>query len=407
MLVLLAVAIAAAPVLASGCGEDGGEPTNEVVIGFLADFTGVSALTSIELHKGFNDYMKMAEEEGLIEGVKVKLPTYDTRLDYARVVPGYLWLKGQGSDLIWDFSPIFCAMLVDKQQEDQIPSYTFQSDVAFLDQPWMWSFGSDYTTEAEAIIEWILKDWEDKGEAWPVVVGHAEIAGYQSSVQMQAVFEDYADQYPDKMTIKAAAAPLGNTSWASEYEKLKGCDIIVCNLLGPSMATWLRECVERGYQGRHLGSSLAFMGFWELAREAVGDISKLNGCLAIHNQMLWTDDTPFVAELNAALEKYRPGEAAEMKKGTSWPTGWLTGMILTDVIMRAVEAVGAENVDAAALNDSLAATDIPKIDGWGEAFKFRDGSNVLYRMYRIIDFRSSANEWFALTDWFVAPRWAS
>ena len=50
-LVLLTVLAGLTPVL-GGCGGGEGEKTAEITIGFLADFTGPSALTSAELHKG-------------------------------------------------------------------------------------------------------------------------------------------------------------------------------------------------------------------------------------------------------------------------------------------------------------------------------------------------------------------
>ena len=88
---------------------------------------------------------------------------YDTRLDYARVMRAYEWLKGQGSEMIWDFSHVFCSMLADRHQQDNIVTYSFVANPDTLDQPCIWNFGPGSRTEAESIIEWILNDWADRG----------------------------------------------------------------------------------------------------------------------------------------------------------------------------------------------------------------------------------------------------
>ena len=401
-LVLLTVLAGLTPVL-GGCGGGEGEKTTGITIGFLADFTGPSALTSAELHKGWTDYMKMVEADNPIPGAKTKLVTYDTRLDYSRVVPGYIWLKAQGAKLIWDYSPIFHAMLKDKHLTDKIPSYTFVGDPQTLNVDWMYSFSVTYPMEAEAIIEWILQDWDSRQQGRAIKVGYIGFSGYQSAVQMSEVFNSVHSQNPQRFTYKEVTSPIGSTAFATEITQLKDCDIIIVNVLGPSMASFLRESRERGYTGRYLGSSLGFMGFWDLVRNAVPDMTKMDGALAMHSQMLWTDQSAFMAQLTQSLQRFRSAdEAAQLRKGTSWPTGYITGMILADVVRRAVAAVGAENVDSAAINDALKGIDMT-VDGWGESWKFRDDSNILYRMFRAIQYKALDDEWHDLSGWFMAP----
>lgn len=47
--------------------------------------------------------------------------------------------------------------------------------------------------------------------------------------------------------------------------------------------------------------------------------------------------------------------------------------------------MGANNVDAVALNDALKSIDIT-VEGYGEALKCHEGSNILRRMVRVIEY---------------------
>ena len=95
VLVLLGVLLATVPGLV-GCAKEG--VRKEIVIGFMGDFTGPAAATCGELYKGITDYFRMVEEDDPILGVKVKIITYDTRMDYSRAPMGYEWLKGKGAE---------------------------------------------------------------------------------------------------------------------------------------------------------------------------------------------------------------------------------------------------------------------------------------------------------------------
>jgi len=51
-------------------------------------------------------------------------------------------------------------------------------------------------------------------------------------------------------------------------------------------------------------------------------------------------------------------------------------MFTVDAIRRAVEEVGAENVDGTALRDALAETDMV-VEGWGNPWKFTENNLCL------------------------------
>jgi len=136
-LVLLGALLATFSGLAGCAKEEGKVP--EIVIGFQTDLTGPAAFAVGHLYDGFQDYFRMVEEEDPIPGVKIKIITWDTRSDAARVKPGYVWMKGQGVDLLGLLSGVDRKIVADDIEEDQIPVVGTQAVRALLGHEWMFN----------------------------------------------------------------------------------------------------------------------------------------------------------------------------------------------------------------------------------------------------------------------------
>ncbi|MBL7119465.1 MAG: ABC transporter substrate-binding protein [Dehalococcoidia bacterium] len=401
-LVVLAVLVAAVPVL-GGCEEENGETAKEVVIGYMGDFTGPAAATCVEIHKGLADYFKMVEEDDPIPDLEVKIITYDTKMDYSRAPMGYEWLKGQGADIFFNFSPIFQEILVEKHQRDKIPSFTFASSPAIVGQDWVYTFSTHYPWEAKAAMKWILEDWWPGQEKDGIPkVGHIGASGYVSTAQVTDTLEELHELDPTKFELEQASAPPGTMTWAVEFDRLEDCDILIVNLLGPQTASFLKEAILKDYSGTLLGTSLAFLGFWYLVKATVPQLDDLDGALSMQTQFVLTDDVPFINQMRANLERFRPSEADTLGSGTSYVAAQAAAMVLADTIRRAAAEVGPENVDSLALNNALKSIDIT-VEGYGEHLKCHEGSNILHRMLRVVEYRAADDDWYAITEWFLPP----
>jgi len=397
---LLAV-LMAVPLL-GGCGGEK-EKVRKIVIGVLGDQTGPSALANSEvIGKGLKDYLRMIEETDPIPGVKLEIVTYDTRLEFARVPIGYEWLKGKGARLLVHWVPQFNAMTARDQARDKIPSFTFTMITEALKEEWAFSLSVTPYLEMEAAMDYILGTWNYQARPGGPVVGYLGESGRPVCIEQLQGLKDVAQAKPHKpYQIKDAAVPGGTTAFAGEVQRLKDCDIIVFGTTGPSSAAFLRDLGERGYQGMVIGATNAVLGLWTLIKTAVPG-EHLDGLRVMHAQLLFTDESTWVDEIEQALLRYRPGEAGTLKRGTTYMSGYEFGLILTDVVRRAVAAVGAENVDGTALRQALETIDITT-PGRGEALKCHGGERLLYRMFRLVEYRLAEDDWFAITDWFLPP----
>lgn len=393
----------------AGCAEQSEE---QVVVGFLGDFTGASAATCDELMKGMDDYLTIMEETDPIPGVSIDVITFDSRLDYGRVKPGYIDLRNRGSDIILDYNSMYTVQIWQDHQADKLPSFCFNNEPEVMGQDYMFSFSNDYQTEAAAIGEWLVKDWwELRGETRPINVGYVGILGLRSESQMGDVLQSQAEASPDKMKLTRVAIPAGTSSgFVTEINKLKNAnvDVVVVNLVGPAMASFMNEARLRGYDGEFFGTTISFMGFWNLVRASISDLQEVDGARAIHAQMLWTDDTTFVSEIGASLSRFHSGaEYDKLRSSTSYPSGYMFMMILAELVRHAADNVGAENVDGEALWEAAQEVEID-LQGWGEPFKLDPETNIMHRHFRIIEYREAEDAWFQAESggWFLPSAFA-
>ena len=132
---ILLVAILLVGTLA--CGSDNAEkspsasmPSKEpiesiiITIGNLTDKTGPSANAMSIIDKALADVVQYYNDQDLIPGVSLEIQEYDGRYDPSADIPGYIWLKENGADLIWTGAPATPTTLESRVNEDQILLFT-------------------------------------------------------------------------------------------------------------------------------------------------------------------------------------------------------------------------------------------------------------------------------------------
>ena len=394
-LILLGVLLVTLPGLA-GCAEEK-EEVPEITIGVLTDFTGTASFAVKPTINAMMDYFRMIEEENPIPGVKVKFVTYDTRLDYARTVPGYIWLKGQGAIMMHTINPADNEILVDRYEEDEIPVIGSQVQPKLLGDPWMFCFSSSNANEAEVLMKWIMDTWEYYPT--PPKIGHLGWT-LMSTEYHQDGIDAAMEANPGKFDwVGVERAPLGTTVWAVEIDRLKDCDFIIVSVVGPMAASFVKEARARGYEGNFLSGINAFPGYWDLVRGAVPE-DELYGCYHAGHWPWWSEDVLFITKLKEAIQTYRSGEAEALMRSSGPLTGWAYGMLMVDAIKRAVEEVGAENVDGTALRNALAEIDMT-VAGWGNPWRIIENENFLARAERVYEWSIAEEDWVAVSDWIT------
>ena len=397
-LVFLGVLLATLPGLV-GCAEEEEAAEKEIVFGYLWDLTGRASSAVVPMYDMMMDYLRMAEEEDTLP-VKIKVTTYDTKSDPARVVPGYVWLKGQGATMI-SAAPHDTELLRSRFEEDGIPFCNTSNMLSTLDSEWMVSVFGPVDSQIEVLMQWIMDTWEDYPTKPKIgFVGLGGIPFYEAQRDMtQAICE----LYPEKLEwLRAEMPPPGTVAWAVEVGRLKDSDFIMCGMSGSFLASFIKEARTRGYENKFIGPLESFGGFWALVKGATPP-EDLDGAISGSFMPWWDDEVAYMLELKEYMnQQYSPSEVEEIMATTGPITGWAHGMILVDAVGRAVDEVGAENVDALALLDALVETNMTA-EGWGNPWKLTEGVNCFAQTARVYEYNATEDKWNAISDWYRPP----
>jgi len=394
-LALLGVLLVTLPGL-GGCAKEEEEKVPEIVIGILTDSTGPAAYACTQTVDSFQDYFRMVEEEDLIPGVSISFASYDMRTDYSRVPPGYVWLKTKGAMLVAIIHPSSMDILASAAAEDQIP-LAGTTAVALYQNEWAFTMYATNAVQIEAILMWIADTWQ--GEELPKV-GHVGYSGYTTTAGYDAGIDAFLEANPGEIDfVGTQAPPTGTSTWASEVGKLKDCDFIIMTCMGPGVPSFIREARARGYTGAFVSGIEAIPGFMKSIKAAVSS-DQLYSLYAVGYWPWWGQDVPYLNDLEEAIQKYHPDDFEVLTKESGPITGWGWGLYVADAIRRAVEEVGAENVDGAAIRDALAETNID-IEGFGNIWSFTENRHVLCLAQRASEYDAEEDDWTAVSDWIT------
>jgi len=384
-------------------GEEEEEAGNKVIYGFEWDFTGRASLGVTQTYDGIMAYLAMAEEENLLpEGLGVKVITYDTKSDPGRVPVGYLWLKGQGANLM-SLAPHDMELMRSRAEEERMPFFNGSSMASLLDSEWLTFIYGPPESQLEILLPWVTDNWDYASEGRRPRIGAVTLAGVPFYEMQVAKAESIAAANPDKIEWAGAQkAPTTTMTWAAEISRLIDCDWIIAAISGPSLASFTGQARAKGYDGRLIGPFESFWSFWELVR-ATTSKEDLDGVVTGSYFPWWTHTGSFISKLKQDVEEHcSQGEKESVYLGTGRITGWAMGIALVEIIRKAAENVGAENVDSEALRDAMFQVEVT-VEGWGNVWKPEPGMNLFAKAVTIHEYEANQDEWVNIAGWAIPP----
>jgi len=309
---------------------------------------------------------------------------------------------GQGVVMMSIISPTDRSILAADFGPDEMPVIGSSLDEGSPEHPWAFNAYGSNGHEFEAIMQYIMDTWDYAGEGRNPRIGH------QSWVLASGVFHhDGIDRmlewYPEKFDFVAwERAPMGTATWAGEIDKLMDCDYILFSTVGTMTSTFIKEARDRGYEGALFGGTNSFPGYWDMV-EAVLPAEELYDCYCAMWTPWWSDEAlDFIQGVKESVEKYHGGDPARLR--SSGPlSGWQMGLFAVDALKRAIEAVGAENLDGPAIRDAFLATNMT-VGGFGESWEFREGYHALCRQMKMFEWNQTEADWEDIGDPWITPR---
>ncbi|MCX5998969.1 MAG: hypothetical protein NTU41_05090, partial [Chloroflexi bacterium] len=205
-------------------------------------------------------------------------------------------------------------------------------------------------------------------------------------------------RYPGKFEYKSVYSSAGQTAFAGEVAQLRDYDFIYpTSIYGPQLAGFLKEAVARGYTGQFIQSGDNWWGFWEVIKGAMA-LSGLNGAISQSFYPIWTDDIPFITDAKARLLQQHPDEVDFQMAHTFWTSGEYYGMVLAEVIKKAIASVGAANITPTAMRDALADLQLD-VTGWGVGTWSYGDTGILQKAFKMYKYNASEDKWYGISSW--------
>jgi hypothetical protein len=377
-IVLLGLVLVATLGVGFGCGGGGGGGEVTIKIGLMTDLTGAASPSLRPIVDAFVDTARYYNDEKLIPGVKIKLSTWDTHFDTARVIPGYDWLKSQGVKVISLVLATDAAIVRPFAERDKI-SAICSGATPDIENPPGWLFSTAGFSERgwNTMLKWVWDNEWDHGKG-PAKIGYG---GWNTQIDHEHVegIKNYAAAHPDQFTyVPCALSPAGTADFTSVAATLKDCDYLSGS--APHEAYLVRDYLATGQTKAKLldanGSLCANLAFmvkmngWQCMDGAISMML----CLGLDER----DISPLTQRMYDMLLKYRTG-GGDLSKYADYliyeAAGASTTAVVFDILDRCIKEVGAENVSSQAY--------------YNEAIKYQ-ADDELWKNYPVMGFSQTS-----------------
>jgi branched-chain amino acid transport system substrate-binding protein len=304
-----------------------------------ADYTGPAAALCVSFDKGEKDYFRHINEQGGINGVKIKFIGVDTRYDVARMISAYKRYrkseKLMGTSTWSTGSAKILAPYIEKDGIIQLTAADgeFQAHPSrtFLMLP-------PYQDGYAAVIDWILSDWKSKGKSGTPTVGEMTWDNPYGKERLRG-----GKEYALKRGIKLLKPEYFRPGTLKHDVYLKrlakaGADYIHLGGVDPTQTNILRDAYRLGLTEKIQFSS----GWWGLTKQGVKSHPEpLEGAVIVSPSLRGEDaiNNPLVKKL---WTKYR----GPMSTFENWGycLGVALGVNFVNALKVALDEVGYEKI---------------------------------------------------------------
>ncbi len=362
----------------------------------LSDFTGPVAGLALPGSLGTEDYIKDINAKGGIDGVTIKYIGVDTRYDVARGLSAFKRYRRDRSVVAGTIVSTPLGKILGRLTRREKRVFFTPGDGEYQAHPGnFFLYGAPYQDAFSATIDWILKDWEEKGKTGSPKVG---VMSWDNPYgrEMLRGGKEYAES-KGVTILPSELFPPGSLKHDVYLTRLKnaGANYIYVGGVDPTQTNVMRDASAMGLTRRiqfisdYWGPSTLGVSLHPEALEEMVVVSFfLRGAEAQNHPLvkrLWTT--------------YRNKSPQEMNEG--YCIGVLHGMHLEAALRDAIHRVGPNKLTKEVVYESflsLSGLDRQGVGGpsnYGP--KSRRGSKML-KFYKVTD-----GKIVPITDWVEAP----
>jgi len=382
-----------------GCGGGGAGGKTTIVIGSITDLTGPASSTMTAMEVGLRDLVRYLNEKDFIPGVKLKVVTYDTRMDASRDIPAYEWCKTQGARQL-----ILCGLNppaeVNKAtaERDKIVIFALTGTKYVIDPPgWIFIAQSTGTVKSRVLLDYVSQQWDYVAKGRKPKLGSV-LTNDPWGTEFHSAIKEYCQDHPDEFDyVKALLVPMSQMTFSGEVESVKDCDYVAGPGWGTPCAAFIKEFRQRGYTAKlitldAMAPSIKFI-------EDYCGAEAFDGFLFMMGAGYWNESTSLVTLAKEILHKYHSSAYAEdtMALGNGYLSAIVQFTLGMDILKKTIEAVGTENFSGQAYYDTAKAFK-EQYEGYPE-WSFGETERLGYHYIKMYEYRANAGGVVAVSDW--------
>ena len=362
----------------------------------LSDFTGPVAGLALPGSLGTEDYIKDINARGGINGVTVKYIGVDTRYDVARALSSFKRYRRDRSIVAGTIVSTPLGKILGRLTRREKRVITVPGDGEHQAHPgnfFLW--GAPYQDAYSASIDWILKDWEEKGKtgspkvgvlSWDSPYGREMLRGGKEYAESKGVTILPSELFPPG-SLKHDIYLTRMNQAGADYIYVGGVDPTQTNVMRDAFAMGLTKKIQ--FISDYWGPTALGISLHAEALESMVVVSFfLRGAEAQQHPLmkrLWTT--------------YRNKAPEDMNEG--YCIGVLTGMNLEAALKDAIKRVGPNKLTKEVVYDSYLTLEGLDRQGVGGPANFGPKSRRGSRMLKFYQVRSG--KIVPITDWVEAP----
>ena len=310
----------------------------DIVIGGSIPLTGVFAFAGVAIEAGIQDYLKIVNEQGGIDGRQVRLAYEDTgyQVDQSVAVFNKLTSQNENMHLYYGDSTAFARTInpeLIRRNAMIMAGASFASEINDPENfPYQFIAGPDYSEMFSILLEYIAKE---KPGARIVTVNSDSEFGRDPIESTRARAAELGLEI-----VEEIITPPGAVDVSTEVLKLRRARPDYTLFHGYILAP-LPEFMT---QAKQLGLETKFMGtFWSMDSSIWADVGEVaDGFMGVMPYRYYYDEEE--APMLDRIREMRPEYQA-----TGYMQGFLTAMLMTEAAKRTLEAgneLTAENLKA-------------------------------------------------------------
>ncbi|MBX9451824.1 MAG: ABC transporter substrate-binding protein [Mesorhizobium sp.] len=310
----------------------------DIVIGGSIPLTGVFAFAGVAIEAGIQDYLKILNEQGGIDGRQVRLAYEDTgyQVDQSVAVFNKLTSQNDNMHLYYGDSTAFARTInpeLIRRNAMIMAGASFASEINDPENfPYQFIAGPDYSEMFSILLEYIAKE---KPGARIVTVNSDSEFGRDPIESTRARAAELGLEI-----VEEIITPPGAVDVSTEVLKLRRARPDYTLFHGYILAP-LPEFMT---QAKQLGLETKFMGtFWSMDSSIWADVGEVaDGFMGVMPYRYYYDeeDAPMLDRIREMRPEYQ---------ATGYMQGFLTAMLMTEAAKRTLEAgneLTAENLKA-------------------------------------------------------------